>query len=145
MYYLLVICFATVMGLSRQFGLIPVLVPAWYLLIGLATFLAYFRDKRAALKDEWRVSEGTLHFLSLVGGWPGATIAQQVFRHKTRKTEFRIVFWLTVFANLGALAWLHTAQGIAQLQFLLMQLQRLVTMEVNNPAVRRVLLQLLAY
>ena len=43
----------------------------------------------------------TLHGLSLIGGWPGALIAQQVLRHKSRKEEFRFVFWLTVVINVG--------------------------------------------
>ncbi|MCE7524423.1 DUF1294 domain-containing protein [Alloalcanivorax xenomutans] len=40
------------------------------------------------------------------GGWPGALLAQRVFRHKTRKTSFQVVFYLVVAANLGALGWL---------------------------------------
>ena len=33
------------------------------------------------------------------GGWPGALIAQEKLRHKTRKQSFRIVFGLTVLFN----------------------------------------------
>lgn len=32
-----------------------------------------------------RTQESTLHGLSLLGGWPGALIAQQVLRHKSKK------------------------------------------------------------
>ena len=75
----------------------------------------YAKDKKAARKGEWRVTEKTLHLLSLFGGWPGAIIAQQRLRHKTKKTKFKVVFWLTVTINLGSLGWLHTNQGSALL------------------------------
>jgi uncharacterized membrane protein YsdA (DUF1294 family) len=41
-----------------------------------------------------------------VGGWPGAWIAQQAFRHKTRKSSFQVTFWACVALNLAALAWM---------------------------------------
>ena len=63
------------------------------------TFVAYALDKHAARQASRRVSERGLHLLALLGGWPGALIAQQVFRHKTRKQSFRRVFRLTVIAH----------------------------------------------
>ncbi len=72
----------------------------------MVTFLAYALDKSAARRNAWRVPEKTLHILSLAGGWPGALLAQQVFRHKTRKASFRAVFWLTVVVNVAWLVWL---------------------------------------
>ncbi|MDZ7769611.1 MAG: DUF1294 domain-containing protein [Woeseiaceae bacterium] len=86
------------------------------LLIGYAgmsviAFAAYAVDKSAAKRGAWRIREGTLLFLGLAGGWPGALIAQQTFRHKSKKTSFRAVFWITVFMNCAALAWLHTDSG----------------------------------
>jgi hypothetical protein len=36
-------------------------------------------------------------------------MAQQIFRHKTRKGSYQFVFWLAVLANLGALGWLMVA------------------------------------
>ena len=52
-----------------------------------------------------------MHWLSLLGGWPGALVAQQVLRHKSSKQSFRIVFWITVTINCGALAWIYTPAG----------------------------------
>lgn len=37
--------------------------------------------------------------MALLGGWPGALLAQQVLRHKSAKAEFRQVFWVTVLLN----------------------------------------------
>jgi len=77
--------------------------PRWLLWLYLGastlTFIAYAIDKSAAQKGEWRTSEQTLHLLALVGGWPGAMLAQQMLRHKSSKQEFRSVFWVTVALN----------------------------------------------
>lgn len=85
-------------------------LPAWALL-NLLTFFAYWQDKYAAGKGNWRTSESTLHFWSLAGGWPGAWLAQQVLRHKSRKQEFRVVYWATVVLHCAAVgAWLYWFQ-----------------------------------
>lgn len=62
----------------------------------LLTFFAYRYDKRQAEIAEWRVPEATLQGLALVGGWPGAFLAQRIFRHKTAKLSFQFTFWLIV-------------------------------------------------
>jgi uncharacterized membrane protein YsdA (DUF1294 family) len=62
----------------------------------LFAFLACWHDKRSARTQRWRTPEGTLHLLELVGGWPGAFLAQRWFRHKTVKTSYQAVFWLIV-------------------------------------------------
>ena len=63
-------------------------------------FILYGVDKRRAIKKQPRISERTLHVLSLLGGWPGAHLATRVFHHKTQKFRFRMVFWLTVMIHL---------------------------------------------
>lgn len=72
----------------------------WFGVMTLVAFTVYGIDKRRATKEGDRISEKTLHILSLLGGWPGAIIGQKLFRHKTIKRRFRIVFWLTVLGNL---------------------------------------------
>jgi uncharacterized membrane protein YsdA (DUF1294 family)/cold shock CspA family protein len=75
--------------------------PAW-LLLNLATFFTYSRDKYAARNRGWRVKENTLHLWSLAGGWAGAWFAQQLLRHKSVKASFRGVYWATVVIHCGA-------------------------------------------
>ena len=58
------------------------------------TYIVYARDKKAAQNAGWRTPELTLHLMSLVGGWPGALIAQVLLRHKTRKLRFQVPFVL---------------------------------------------------
>jgi uncharacterized membrane protein YsdA (DUF1294 family) len=79
-----------------------VVLSAYALLSGL-TFLIYAIDKNAARSQRRRVPENTLHLLALLGGWPGAWLAQQALRHKSSKRSFLWRFWLTVLVNCGAL------------------------------------------
>ena len=74
-----------------------------YFAVGFA--FMYGADKSAAKQGRWRTPESTLHTIALVGGWPGALIARQVFRHKTITQPFRTIFWVTVIVNCVALAW----------------------------------------
>jgi uncharacterized membrane protein YsdA (DUF1294 family)/cold shock CspA family protein len=71
-----------------------------YLFFSLTTFTVYAVDKIKAYRDEWRVSEKTLHLLELLGGWPGALIAQRTIRHKNKKTSFQVIFWLIVIIHI---------------------------------------------
>lgn len=64
--------------------------------VSLFTFLAYRADKRRAELGEWRIPEATLHLGELFGGWPGAFLAQQKYRHKTAKVSFQFIFWTIV-------------------------------------------------
>jgi len=81
-------------------------VPNWiaglYLAASVVCFVVYVVDKSAAVAGRWRVSESTLIFLGLVGGWPGAIVAQQVSRHKSNKAAFRSAFWGSVVLNVLA-------------------------------------------
>lgn len=73
------------------------------LLAALATWL----DKRAAGRERPRWSEASLHLLELLGGWPGALLAQRLARHKTRKLSYRLVLWAIALVHLAGWAfWL---------------------------------------
>jgi uncharacterized membrane protein YsdA (DUF1294 family)/cold shock CspA family protein len=86
-------------------GRVPMWAPAIYALASLLSWLLYGWDKGQAEAGTRRVPENTLHLLALVGGWPGAWVAQAQFRHKTKTASFRAVFWLTVLLNVAALGW----------------------------------------
>jgi uncharacterized membrane protein YsdA (DUF1294 family) len=73
----------------------------------LLALLMYALDKSAARSGRWRTSEQTLHAIGLVGGWPGALLAQQWLRHKTSKQSFIAVFWVTVALNVAAFVGWH--------------------------------------
>ena len=81
---------------------LPVWVAALYLGASVVCFVAYVVDKSAAVGSRWRVSERTLILLGFVGGWPGAIVAQQLLRHKTKKASFRATFWTSTVFNVAA-------------------------------------------
>ncbi|CAH0305062.1 Cold shock protein CapB [Pseudomonas sp. Bi70] len=64
-----------------------------YPLVSALCFILYWRDKNSAQQGRQRIPENTLHLVELAGGWPGALLAQQVFRHKTRKASYQLMFW----------------------------------------------------
>src|SRR4051794_10121598 len=76
---------------------------ALYYIGSIITYGVYARDKTAAQNAGRRTPELRLHLMSLVGGWPGALIAQVLLRHKTRKVSFLIGYWFTVIVNCIAL------------------------------------------
>lgn len=122
---LFVFVFAAFLALSALTAKIPAFVVVFYAGVSMFTFVMYALDKSAAQKGNWRTPESTLHFLSLAGGWPGALIAQQKFRHKSKKQPFKAVYWATVFINFGAFIWLLTPDGHSMLQSLVVNLRNL--------------------
>jgi len=108
--------FLVIVGISVLAGKIPLLILALYLVASILTFFVYAADKSAAQKGAWRTNESILHLLSTAGGWPGALIAQQKLRHKSKKQSFRFVFWFTVLLNCCAFIWLLTPDGAITLQ-----------------------------
>lgn len=114
--YTVAFVFFIVVGGSVLVTGLPLSILIAYLAVSLVTFAAYARDKFAAQRGRWRTSEATLQLLSLAGGWPGAMVAQQMLRHKSRKRSFLAVFWLAVVLNCAAFAWIHTEDGRKDLQ-----------------------------
>jgi len=85
-------------GASVRLPLAPWIIPGYALFISLVTYAFYFHDKKQARAKQWRTSESTLHFLELIGGWPGALLAQRQLRHKCSKLGYQFIFWLIVLA-----------------------------------------------
>ena len=110
-----VVVFVVVLIGAMLIGRLPFFVPLAYGVASLLAFGAYGQDKWAARTGRWRTSEDTLHLLSFLGGWPGALLAQRVFRHKSSKRSFQGRFWRTVVMNTALLAGMLTPQGDALL------------------------------
>jgi len=111
--------FLLVVAVSALSGRLPPIVFATYIGLSILTYIAYALDKSAASKGAWRTQESTLHLMALAGGWPGALIAQQKLRHKSRKQAFRFEFWITVLLNCGIFIWLFSKAGSLMLSNLL--------------------------
>ncbi len=97
----------------------PIQILYLYLAASVITFFVYAKDKRAARRGSWRTKESTLHTLALTGGWPGALIAQQLLRHKSRKKSFQLMFWAMVMLNCAGFGWLFTTEGKAFVESLI--------------------------
>lgn len=82
---------------------LPHPVVMWFLLASTLTCAIYGWDKLAARKAWRRVPEFTLLVSGLVGGWPGAIVGQQLFRHKTQKQPFKTYFIISVVLNIGVM------------------------------------------
>lgn len=80
---------------------------SWFVLASALTYRMYHSDKRKAKAKEWREQESVLHFMEIMGGWPGAFLAQRILRHKASKGTYQFVFILIVglyqFAAVDAL------------------------------------------
>jgi len=98
--------FLVLLALAWLSSRMPLAVLLAYAGASLVALILYGADKSAAENNRWRTPESTLHVVALFGGWPGALIAQGVFRHKSTKEEFQTVFWTTVVLNCAALLWL---------------------------------------
>jgi len=96
--------------------LIPPAIIGVYGVMSTIAFVMYVKDKNAAEWGSWRTQESTLHMLALLGGWPGAAIAQSFLRHKSKKISFRVTYCLTVIINCGALGWLVSPEGRSWLE-----------------------------
>ena len=112
------VAYLIIMGGAVHFSTFPLVLFLGYLLLSIITFIAYAVDKSAAQKGAWRTSESTLHLFALIGGWPGALIAQNRLRHKSKKQSFKLVFWITVILNCAALVWLYMPQGAEVLKLI---------------------------
>ena len=99
--------FLAALALVAWLGRVAPVFPVVYAMMSAVTIAAYWHDKNSARHGAQRLPENALHLLELFGGWPGALVAQQWFRHKTRKLSFQFVFWAIVAAHFGA--WIYLA------------------------------------
>jgi uncharacterized membrane protein YsdA (DUF1294 family) len=95
--------------LSGKWGWQPWL-GAWFVSINVTAFAYYGLDKARAGSSTSsaagrRVPEAVLLGLTLLGGSIGAYLGMQLFRHKTLKGTFRIMFWLIVVLQVLLIAW----------------------------------------
>jgi uncharacterized membrane protein YsdA (DUF1294 family) len=98
--FLLLLLIAPVLALIRLEPWVD-----WRILVGAPTavslfaFFSYRSDKRRAEAGAWRIPETSLHLTALLGGWPGAFLAQRMFRHKVSKVSFQVTFWAVVLLH----------------------------------------------
>lgn len=108
---LVAVGFCLALPLLIGLGRMPTQIGMVYVAMSIVAYALYAWDKSAAKNNEWRTKERTLHMIGLLGGWPGALLAQRQLRHKSSKAEFKLVYWVTVTLNLVAFGWLLSPRG----------------------------------
>lgn len=104
--------FLVIVIIALLFGSLPYILPLLYLEASLLTYWLYQTDKNAAIaRQSQRLPEESLQMFSLIGGWPGALLAQRKLAHKRSKPLFQREFWLIVLANSLILLWLLSQYG----------------------------------
>ncbi|WP_070887853.1 DUF1294 domain-containing protein [Pseudomonas sp. D1-3] len=98
------LCLLPVVGALRWLAIGTVWPALLYPVASVLCLFLYWHDKNSAQQRRQRMPENTLHLIELAGGWPGALVAQQAFRHKTRKASYQLVFWAIVV--LHQLVWI---------------------------------------
>lgn len=97
---LAVLCVLPGLGAARMAWLDQAWWPlALYPAMSLVSVMLYWQDKHQARQQAWLTPEKVLHASELLGGWPGALLAQQLFRHKTRKFSYQLLFWAIVLLH----------------------------------------------
>ncbi|HEX7876091.1 MAG TPA: DUF1294 domain-containing protein [Sphingobium sp.] len=72
--------------------------------INIWTVIRFWQDKGRAIAGSRRIPEADLLSLAMMGGSPGAFIARQLFRHKTRKEPFSTRLMLIAVVQVGLLS-----------------------------------------
>jgi len=103
--------------LSLLAGSFVFTVPLFYLEASLFTYCLYQIDKKLACSGHSsRLPEESLQMFSLIGGWPGALVAQKHLHHKVHKMPFQREFRFVIYGNSCFLLWLLSDSGSAFLQ-----------------------------
>jgi len=100
-------------------GRLPFAILGLYVVTSVVVFVSYYSGKSRTSNDQWWLPENTLHLWSLIGGWPGAALAQKLLHHKSKKKTFQVAYWFTIVLNTLAFIWLLTPPGSARLRSLL--------------------------
>lgn len=78
----------------------------WIGVLSLWAFAAMGFDKRQAKNKSRRVPEKNLWLLAIIGGGIGAYFGMQMFRHKTRHTNFRVGFLMLAIVYVALVLYL---------------------------------------
>ncbi len=71
-----------------------------YFLASIVSIILFYVDKQQAKNNAWRISEKHLHLSELLGGWPGAFLAMQWFKHKRQKQSYLTIYYAIIVLHL---------------------------------------------
>lgn len=98
--------------IALLYGKLIYILPLLYAEASLMTYWLYKTDKEAAIAGHGnRLTEESLQLFALIGGWPGAYIAQRTLAHKRSKISFRREFGFVILGNAMLVSWLLSPWG----------------------------------
>jgi uncharacterized membrane protein YsdA (DUF1294 family)/cold shock CspA family protein len=104
--------FLIAVAIALLYGRLLYVLPLLYIEASLFTYWLYKADKEAAIARHGnRLAEESLQLFSLIGGWPGAYIAQRQLAHKRSKIPFRREFGFVILGNALLVIWLLSPWG----------------------------------
>ncbi len=74
--------------------------------VNLVSFTLYGLDKLKAKKGLWRIRESTLLLIAALGGSVGALLGMEVFRHKTKHWQFKVLVPVFFILHIAFAVWL---------------------------------------
>lgn len=83
----------------------PPLMLYYLLLINLIALVLCWYDKRAAIRQNWRIRERTLLLYAAIGGSAGLYLGMKTFRHKTKHLKFTVLVPLLLLIQSAGLVW----------------------------------------
>ncbi|WP_064092576.1 DUF1294 domain-containing protein [Rossellomorea aquimaris] len=84
------------------------IVYLYFLILNIVGFMVMGKDKKKAIRNEYRIKETTLWAIALAGGSIGAYAGMRIYRHKTKHTLFRFGFPLLVMVHSLLFIWINT-------------------------------------
>lgn len=90
---------------------------AYWILINLLTFVLFFRDKKAAVRGQWRTPERTLLSAAFLGGALGGLAGMYLCHHKTKKAKFYLLVPLFLLVQTCLFVLLYGRLGVSLLAF----------------------------
>ena len=70
----------------------------YLIIINIISFIIYGLDKLLAILKKYRIPEGILLSLSIIGGPLGSLLSMLIFHHKTKKLLFYIINTISLIA-----------------------------------------------
>ena len=72
----------------------------YYIIINVIEFILMGLDKFFSIKKMYRIPEIVLLVIPFLGGSIGGIIGMVLFRHKTKKIKFKILFIMSLIVNI---------------------------------------------
>ena len=77
------------------------IITIYLAVINVATFCTYGIDKMKAKKSMWRIREGSLLMLAILGGSIGALLGMKIWHHKTMHKKFKYGLPMILLAQIA--------------------------------------------